>query len=145
MEIRRATILDISYILALLIRMHEEAEFELCEIKPKKLSETVINAVNNGVVLVSVENKKITGSIGGLYASDWWSEEIYLGDLWFYVYKEKRCTRAAIGLIKKFIETGNGMQLRLGHVYGGDMKRKDNFYERLGLLKAGTYYVTERK
>jgi hypothetical protein len=30
-------------------------------------------------------------------------------------------------------------------VYGGDMERKDKFYERLGLLKAGTYYVTEKK
>ena len=132
MNIRRATILDISYILALLIKMHEESEFELCEIEPEKICQTVSNAIENG-------------TIGGVYSSDWWSDEVFLGDLWFYVCKECRKSKAGISLIKSFINEGGKMQLRLGHVYGGDMKRKDKFYERLGLLKAGSYYVTEKK
>lgn len=145
MNIRKATISDISYILALLIKMHKESEFELCEIEPEKICQTVSNAIENGIVFVSVQDSRITGTIGGVYASDWWSEEVYLGDLWFYVNKKNRNSKAAINLIKNFIDAGGDVQLRLGHVYGGDMKRKDKFYERLGLLKAGTYYVTERK
>jgi|TARA_R110000751_G_scaffold20052_3_gene59188 hypothetical protein len=145
MNIRRATILDISYILALLIKMHEESEFELCEIKPEKMFQSVSNAIENGVVFISVQDGRITGTIGGVYSSDWWSDEVFLGDLWFYVCKECRKSKAGISLIKSFINEGGKMQLRLGHVYGGDMKRKDKFYERLGLLKAGSYYVTEKK
>ena len=145
MDIRRATMLDISYILALLIKMHEESEFELCKIEPEKICQTVSNAIENGVVFVSVQDGRITGTIGGIYSSDWWSDETFLGDLWFYVCKADRKSKSAISLIKKFIDKSSNFQLRLGHVYGGDMKRKDKFYERLGLLKAGTYYVTERK
>ena len=145
MEIRRATEEDKADVISILVQMHEDAEFELSAINPKKLHEIVIHTIKDGVVFVAVKDSEIIGSIGGLYSSDWWSDEKFLGDLWFYIYKEERNTRAGVGLIKKFIETGNGMQLRLGHVYGGDMKRKDNFYARLGLLKAGTYFVTERK
>jgi hypothetical protein len=145
MEIRRATEEDKVDVISILCQMHEDSEFELSAINPRKLHEIVIHTINDGVVYVAVKDSEIIGSIGGLYSSDWWSNEKFLGDLWFYVYKEERNTRAGTGLIKKFMEAGNGMQLRLGHVYGGDMERKDNFYERLGLLKAGTYYVTERK
>jgi hypothetical protein len=29
----------------------------------------------------------------------------------------------------------------LGHVYSGDIDRKDNFYERLGLCKVGSLFT----
>jgi len=142
-EIRRASIFDCSSIYAMLCKMHEEAEFELGAIDSKKLSETVLSVMNSGVVFLAVENDQVVGSIGGLFTSEWWSEEIIFGDLWFYVYKDKRSTTAGIGLIKKFIEAGNGMKIKLGHVYNGDLDRKDKFYESLGLQKAGSTYVKE--
>ena len=33
------------------------------------------------------------------------------------------------------------MKIRLGHIFSGDVNRKDKFYERLGLVKAGSIYV----
>jgi hypothetical protein len=145
MQIRKANEDDRADIISLLVQMHEDAEFKLSAINPEKLYNTVVHTVQKGVVFVAEKEEEIIGSIGGLYSSDWWSEEEFLGDLWFYVYKEKRATGAGLSLIKKFILSEPNIQVRLGHVYGGDMERKDKFYERLGLLKAGTYYVTEKK
>ena len=45
--------------------------------------------------------------------------------------------------IKEFIEIGDGMKIKLGHMYGSDQDRKNNFYERLGLKKAGIHYFSE--
>ena len=36
------------------------------------------------------------------------------------------------------------MKLRMGHIYSGDLSRKDKFYERLGLIKAGSVYVEKK-
>ena len=33
------------------------------------------------------------------------------------------------------------MKIRLGHIFSGDLERKDKFYERLGMVKAGSTYV----
>ena len=144
MEIRQATVLDSSFILSMLVAMHEESEFKLGPIDPKKFSQSVLSVINDGICLVAIgDDNKFLGSIGGVYSSEWWTNETILGDIWFYVYPEHRNTKAAIQLIKKFIEAGDGMNIKLGHVYNGDLNRKDNFYERLGLVKAGSTYVKE--
>ena len=75
--------------------------------------------------------------------SDWWSSEIYLADLFFFVYNENRQSKIAVKLIKSFMEIGKkaNMKMKLGHVYSGDGDRKDKFYERLGFVKAGSLYT----
>lgn len=143
--IRKATILDASHIYAMLLQMHEETEFTIGEINFQKLSECVLAVINNGVTLVAMNNQTIIGSIGGVYTSEWWSDEQFLGDLWFYVYKEHRASKAGINLIKQFLEAGRNMKMKLGHIYSSDLNRKDKFYERLGLQKAGSVYVMENK
>jgi hypothetical protein len=145
MEIRQATVLDSSFIYSMLIAMHEEAEFKLGPIDPKKFSQSVLSVINDGICLVAIgDDNKFLGSIGGVYSSEWWTNETILGDIWFYVQEEHRSSKAAVGLIKKFIEAGEGMNIKLGHVYSGDVDRKDKFYERLGLVKAGSTYVKEK-
>ena len=39
--------------------------------------------------------------------------------------------------------TGNSakLKIKLGHVFSGDIERKDKFFERLGLTKAGSLFV----
>lgn len=123
--------------------MHQESEFKIGEIDPRKLSQSVLSVINDGICFVAIDEDKFLGSIGGVYSSEWWTNEKTLGDIWFYVQEESRNTKAAIGLIKKFIEAGDGMNIKLGHIYNGDIARKDNFYERLGLVKAGSTYVKE--
>lgn len=143
-EVRPATIFDCSHLYAMLVQMHNEADIRLAEINPIKFSETVSRAVTHGVVLVAVEDKKIIGSIGGMSSTEWWSDEPLLGDLWFYVYPAHRVSRAAIMLIRKFLDVGKGMHIKLGHIYGGDKPRKDHFYAKLGLSLAGSTYILEK-
>ena len=56
---------------------------------------------------------------------------------------EKRNSLAAIKLVKNFIYSGNSakLKIKLGHVFSGDIERKDKFFERLGLTKAGSLFV----
>lgn len=146
MYVRRANVYDFSDICTMLTEMHRETDVDLTSISPKKLSEVVVKTINDGVVLVAVEdNGKIVGSIGGGTATEWWSNEPIFGDLWFYVYKDNRKSKAGIDLIKRFIRHGEGRHIKLGHVYNGDMDRKDKFYERLGLRKVGSTYIMENK
>lgn len=143
MEIRQATIFDQAHICALLFKMHNEIDFEISEIDPEKFSNSVLGAINRGVVFIAIEEGRMIGSIGGVYSSEWWSTEKVLGDLWFYVEPESRATRAAANLLKQFMEVGKGIQVKLGHMYSDDLERKNKFYERLGLKKVGTSYFSE--
>ena len=46
-------------------------------------------------------------------------------------------------LVKNFVNFAKSvkMSVRLGHVFSGDIERKDKFFERLGFKKAGSVYV----
>ena len=105
-----------------------------------KITETI----HRGIGFVSLnDNNVIEGSIGGLVASDWWSDEKYLGDLWFYVTPEARKSNAAFELVRNFKRVGKEAKIpvRLGHVFSKDLERKDKFFERLGLQKAGSVFL----
>ena len=144
MNIRRANLDDAFIILLLLKEMHEGTVISIPNIKLECLARKVDNVIKNGIVFVTYNNEGfITGSIGGIYASDWWSDEKHLSDLWFFVSKNYRKSRSAIMLVKYFINFAKSikMSVRLGHVFSGDIERKDKFFERLGFKKAGSVYV----
>jgi len=144
MEIRRANALDISAIIHLITQMHSEAKFDIPPLDITKVTDAVVYAMKTGVVIVAInEEKKLVGSIGGVASDDWFSKEKVLGDLWFYVLEKWRNTKTALSLIKEFIKVGKEakLKLKLGHIYFGDIERKDNFYEKLGFVKAGCTYV----
>ena len=144
MNIRRANLDDAFIILLLLKEMHEGTVINIPNIKLECLARKVDNVIKNGIVFVTYNNEGfITGSIGGIYANDWWSVEKHLSDLWFFVSKNYRKSRSAIMLVKYFINFAKSikMSVRLGHVFSGDIERKDKFFERLGFKKAGSVYV----
>ena len=143
MELRRATPFDVSNVFELLKKMHSETEIKVSPIDTKKLLDTINAAIHNGVVLLAEIKGKVVGSIGGMLNSDWWSSEQYLGDFWFYVRPESRNSTIAIKLVKGFIKIGieANVIVKLGHVYSGDIERKDSFFKRLGLVKAGSLYT----
>ena len=143
MELRRATPFDVSKVFNLLEQMHSETEVRVSPINTKKLLDTINSAIHDGVVLLAEIKGKIVGSIGGMLNSDWWSSEEYLRDFWFYVEPKSRNSKIAIKLVKGFIKIGNeaNVIVKLGHVYSGDMERKDSFFKRLGLVKAGSLYT----
>ena len=144
MKIRRAGVLDISAITALLIEMHNGTDIPVSKIHSEKMISKISEAIHRGVCLISVNDKNILeGSIGGLVASDWWSDEKYLGDLWFYVTAKARKSNAAFELVREFKKVGKeaGVPVRLGHVFSKDLERKDKFFKRLGLQKAGSVFL----
>jgi GNAT superfamily N-acetyltransferase len=112
-------------------------------INSEKIKTAINNVLHRGAAIVAEVDGKIVGSIGGMQTSDWWSDKLYLADLWFFVYKEHRKSRAALRLVKSFLEIGQNtnIKVKLGHVYSGDIDRKDNFYERLGMAKVGSLYM----
>jgi len=141
--LRLATVEDISELYMMLQVMHSETIDGTSPIDSEKLTSAINNALHRGVVVVAEIDNKIVGSIGGMETSDWWSSEIYLADLFFFVYNENRQSKIAVKLIKSFMEIGKkaNMKMKLGHVYSGDGDRKDKFYERLGFVKAGSLYT----
>jgi N-acetylglutamate synthase-like GNAT family acetyltransferase len=143
MIIRRAVPEDISEIYKLLIDMYNRVEVPASPVSSHKLMNVINTAIHKGIVLIAEVEGKIIGSLGGMTNSDWWSEEKHLGDLWFYVYPDKRNSRAAIKLVKTFINIGKeiNMKIKLGHFYSGDMERKDKFFDRLGFIKTGSLYT----
>ena len=144
MIIRRAGVLDISAIIALLIEMHNGTDVPASKIHSEKMVNKITETIHRGIGFVSLnDNNVIEGSIGGLVASDWWSDEKYLGDLWFYVTPEARKSNAAFELVRNFKRIGKEAKIpvRLGHVFSKDLERKDKFFERLGLQKAGSVFL----
>ena len=143
MKIRRATEKDIKSIFEMLVIMHKQTEIKLSPINAEKLFNTINVTLEKGIVLVAEVKNKIVGSIAGVISSDWWSEQECLRDLWFYVSPENRKSRVAIKLVKSFIKIGNSakLKIKLGHVFSGDIERKDKFFQHLGLTKAGSLYV----
>ena len=60
-----------------------------------------------------------------------------------YVFPDSRKSNIAKNLIIDFMKIAKEakLKIRLGHVFSGDIERKDKFFERLGLIKAGSLFV----
>ena len=78
-----------------------------------------------------------------MVVSDWWAENNYLSDLWLYVSPDHRKSSAGVMLIKNFKKVGNDSKIpvRLGHVFSGDIDRKDKWFNSLGFKKVGSVFV----
>ena len=141
--IRKATVLDISALVLMLDTMHRETEIEVPKINTVKLVDKINQLIHTGLVLVSVKDNKIQGSIAGLMSQDWWSEEKYIADAWFYVFKDQRKSDVAKNLLQDYIKMSKDakVKIRLGHIFSGDLERKDNLFKRLGFVKAGSIFV----
>ena len=143
MIIRRADANDIQEVYELLSAMHDGTETYTSPMSESKVLHMIKHMIDKGIVLVAGKEGKIIGSQAGNLASDWWSEEKFLSDVWFFVHPNNRKSRAAIKLVKCFIKIGKELKVKvkLGHVYSGDMDRKDNFFNRLGFVKAGSLFT----
>mgnify|MGYP003112240072 CR=1 FL=1 len=143
MEIRKADYSDVSDLYRMLTSMHSQTTLPVSPMRKEKVTDMICSAIGRGVVYIATEKNKLLGSIGGMSTSDWWSTDEYLADLWFYVFPEHRKSSIAIKLVKNFINYGKEVKLKikLGNVYSGDIKRKDDFFNRLGFVKAGSLYM----
>ena len=146
MQVRKATLLDTSPILALLAEMHTEPEQQLDKVNWPKVSHIVVQCISNGSVFVAIdETNLIVGSIGGDKTTEWYSDVAKLADYWFYVLKDHRNTPAGFSLMKEFKKLAQeaSLGLTVGHVLGYEIDRMDRFYTKLGFTKTGTLFSLE--
>tara|TARA_R110000803_G_scaffold49906_3_gene103738 strand:- start:212 stop:652 length:441 start_codon:yes stop_codon:yes gene_type:complete len=143
MIIRRAEPEDLPQLVELLTEMHNEVEIPVSKLSTEKGISVIKHVMKTGIVIVAESEGKIVGSQAGRKCCDWWSEEEHFSDFWFYVLPANRKSTAAIKLVKCFIKIGKELKLKtkLGHVYSGDIDRKDKFFNRLGFVKAGSLFV----
>ena len=145
MIVRPANTFDACQILALLVEMHAEATAPLSPINAEKALTRIVNAIHRGVVLVALsdDQKALMGSVGGICTVDWYGDAEFLGDLWFYVRREHRSSRAALALMRRFRDAAKQMRvpLRMAVFNGNDVERKDRFFERVGFRKVGGFYT----
>ena len=140
MNIRQATLLDTSSLLVMLNTMHQEPEHKVDQVDWVKVSHTVVNCIGKGLVLIAETDKgEFAGSIGGDISTEWYSSAPLLGDYWYYVLPDHRVSPAAFQLMKHF-EKLTEMNVKVGHVLGEDIDRKDNLFEKLGFFKSGSLY-----
>jgi GNAT superfamily N-acetyltransferase len=140
--IRVASYLDIPAHLMLLSEMHAEAPDGYGALNWAKVVRKITDAIDQGIVFVYEEDGQIFGSIGGEIGTDWWSDDHAFGDLWFYVRKDKRASKAGFALLKAIKQWGkdNEVSLRVAHVFGGDVDRTDALYARAGFKRLGSVY-----
>ena len=145
MKIKRASPVDISSLYLMLYQMHSETTLQVAPINSRILINKITEAIYEGIVFITHDEKEITGSVGGMTGTDWWSDKPFLADLWFYVKREHRKSRASFMLMKEFLKIGKDSKLpiRAGHIFSGDLERKDSFYEHFGFKKAGSVYLME--
>ena len=147
LEIKRASPVDISTLYVLLNKMHEGTVFKIAPIQSETLIKKITEVIYRGVCFITYDKNKggITGSVGGMVGNDWWSDKPFLGDLWFYVLPEYRKTRSAFLLVKEFISFGKNLKLsiRMGHIFSGDIDKKDKFFEHFKFIKAGSTFIME--
>jgi len=141
--IRKATYLDIPPLLMLLSDMHQESPLDLGEIDWTKTVQHVITSIEQGACFVAEDDNEVIGSVGGYFGCEWFSNRNTLGDLWFYVRPERRSTSAGHDLITAFKQLSNetNVPVKMGHVFGDDLDRKDKFYKRHGFKRIGASYV----
>ena len=101
--IRRANVLDTSALIFMLNEMHKETEVDVPKINTHKLISKINDLLHKGLVLVSVKDNKIVGSIAGMAVNDWWSDEMYMSDAWFYVFPNERKSTIAKNLCIDFL------------------------------------------
>lgn len=144
--IRTARPHDALPLLALLMGMHREAPVDHAPVSERKALASIHSAISGGGVFIAERNGEMAGSIGAMIAEPWWSETKTLGDLWFYVRPKHRTSRAGYLLFKAFSETAAtlGIRRKVAVVYGDDTERKDLFFERFGLIRAGGLYEEGR-
>ena len=107
-----------------------------------KVVRKVTDCIDQGVVFVYEEDGEIYGSLGGEIGKQWFTEAQMFGDLWFYVRKDKRTSKAAVSLLKAIKDWGHehNIPLQVGHMFGGEVDRKDVLYERCGFKRLGAVY-----
>jgi GNAT superfamily N-acetyltransferase len=69
--------------------------------------------IHEGVIFVSEDDGKITGTIAGMVVPNlWYPDELILSELYWFVHPDARNTSAALRLLKAFIDKGKELKVK---------------------------------
>jgi len=146
--IELATTEDISQLVSLAFKAHKELELgnAKCEPSLDKLLKVMTNAVIGQMVLVE-RNKEKPQHIEGAMVLDltqiWWSEDLVLNELFFYIKEDFR----TFTLAREFLEHAKNYAIMeniplVFDIYTQkDVKRKKKLLKYLGFRELGTSLV----
>lgn len=133
MKLRRASLEDADELMTILVAMHDE--IALAPMSPQKVSDVLIDALANGVVLVVEHAGQIVGTAGCQIGTPWWSDKKQLSERWVYVRPDKRRgvhPPVAVTLLRSLKEIARRLELPLaiGIYNTRQTERKNALYRR---------------
>lgn len=145
--IRHATLVDIPELVELGRAMHAEAvALNHAPYVAEKVAQAMELAMQTGLVLVHVnEAGAIDGGFAGVVRERWYSTNLMLVDLAFYVQGDRRGGLAAFRLLDAVLtwaqERGiDPRDVLLGSTTGIQPQRTGNFLRRMGFHEVGGLY-----
>ena len=102
---------DLYGICELLHVMH--AENGIGGLNPQKTEQAVANVIDAGVVLIALDGERIVASVGLEHQPWWYSDDLYIGDLWTFVHPEYRRSKIAPRLVRRAREYARELGLPL--------------------------------
>ena len=132
---------DLNEILDMLWEMHLESG--MGSLSVDRVQEKVSSTFSKGLIIISENGQKITGSIGLNKFQFWWSDDWALADQWSFVRKKHRKSKAFLSLVKKAKEISleAKVPLLLANFGTVEEERKTKLFSRIG-VKMGTTVIT---
>jgi GNAT superfamily N-acetyltransferase len=148
-QVRECTKSDLGSMLALANMMHKESpvyrELPLDEQKLIDLADTAILLPELATILVTTDQDgAITGMLGATATTEFFGPSISTCDLFLYVPKEYRGSRAAMNLIRKYHKWAvsiGATRINLGITTGVLIEGTGNLFQALGFKHSGSLYT----
>lgn len=143
---RPVTEKDMLHVLDLAVMEARELNIDERKINKVKLFNTLMACQESAAVFATVDRNVISGFIALCPQESYWSDDIGLTSLMFYVHPEYRKANALMLLraARKFAQS-EGKELTLYLDTLVDMERKDKLFTRFGFRKRGGSYTLEVK
>lgn len=146
MPVRAATAEDIDQLVEMGARMHAEGAYAFLPYDREKLRRLAAYSLDHPdarCVLVVEEEGRLAGMLGGYLTDYYFCEEKLACDLFFFVDRPWRGTRAAARLIAAFRDWAaarGAREICLATSVAVNTERIGHFYERMGLSCVGHVY-----
>ena len=136
-EYRNPVFEDLDDIVELLLKFSEEFNDIYPEAERDRVSFTVDQHYNNGLIYSAYEDDKIVGSIGAISSPWWFSSKKFVSETWFYVLPEYRSYAIAKELLAKIKEYRRDETVLMPVITGLD---RPALYQRLKFKNMGTMW-----
>lgn len=125
----------------------KEIDFNGMQPDPQRMVESLYVALLRGKIWVAKKDDKLIGVLALTPQQFWWSSEYFLTDLSFYVSPEYRRSKLGAKLLQLAIEYAKieGLKLIISLFTTTDLKRKEDFFLRMGFTKVGGEFVMDNK